>query len=155
MQWHRDGYTIDTDRERLDFEVVIRDLQTTYWASKRSADAIECAWRNSVLVFGLYRGDEQLGFARVVSDLVAIGCAETLLAQGLKIPADISLVGFGNILLAEFYRVPLTTMRQPKFRLGIAAMEAMMSLLRGEQIQTKRLGAEIVERKSTAPPRTT
>jgi hypothetical protein len=30
-----------------------------------------------------------------------------------------------------------------------------MSLLRGEQIQTKRLGAEIVERKSTAPPRTT
>jgi LacI family transcriptional regulator, repressor for deo operon, udp, cdd, tsx, nupC, and nupG len=64
-------------------------------------------------------------------------------------------VGFGNILLAEFYRVPLTTMRQPKFRLGIAAMEAMMSLLRGEQIQTKRLGAEIVERKSTAAPRTT
>jgi DNA-binding LacI/PurR family transcriptional regulator len=92
---------------------------------------------------------------QAVSDLVAIGCAETLLAQGLKIPADISLVGFGNILLAEFYRVPLTTMRQPKFRLGIAAMEAMMSLLRGEQIQTKRLGAEIVERKSTAPPRTT
>jgi LacI family transcriptional regulator len=90
---------------------------------------------------------------QAVSDPVAIGCAETLLAQGLKIPADISIVGFGNILLAEFYRVPLTTVRQPKFRLGVAAMEAMMNLLRGEPIQTKRLSAEIVERKSTGLPR--
>ncbi|MGC9941491.1 MAG: LacI family DNA-binding transcriptional regulator [Verrucomicrobiota bacterium] len=89
---------------------------------------------------------------QAVSDLVAIGCAETLMAQGLKIPNDISLVGFGNILLAEFYRVPLTTVRQPKYRLGIAAMETMMSLLRAEKIQTKRLSAEIVERKSTAAP---
>jgi LacI family transcriptional regulator len=90
---------------------------------------------------------------QAVSDLVAIGCAETLLAQGFKIPADVSLAGFGNILPAEFYRVPLTTVRQPKYRLGIAAMEAMKSLLRGEQIQPKRLSAEIVERKSTAAPR--
>jgi DNA-binding LacI/PurR family transcriptional regulator len=90
---------------------------------------------------------------QAVTDLVAIGCAETLLAQGLKIPADVSIVGFGNILPAEFYRVPLTTVRQPKFRLGVAAMEAMMNLLRGEQIQTKRLSAEIVERKSTGLPR--
>jgi len=89
---------------------------------------------------------------QAVSDLVAIGCAETLLAQGLKIPEDISIAGFGNVLLAEFYRVPLTTVRQPKFRLGIAAMEVMMSLLRGESVQTKRLSAEMIERKSTAPP---
>jgi LacI family transcriptional regulator len=89
---------------------------------------------------------------QAVSDLVAIGCAETLLAQGFKIPTDISLIGFGNILMAEYYRVPLTTVRQPKFRLGIAAMDTMMSLLRGEHVPTKRLSAEIVERKSTAAP---
>ena len=60
---------------------------------------------------------------QAVSDLVAIGCAETLFTQGLKIPDDISLVGFGNILTAEYFRVPLTTVRQPKFRLGIAAVD--------------------------------
>ena len=77
-----------------------------------------------------------------------------MLAQGLKIPEDISIVGFGNILTAEhFYRVPLTTVRQPKFRLGIAAMEVMMSLIRGEKIEPRRLTAELVERKSTAPPK--
>jgi LacI family transcriptional regulator len=60
------------------------------------------------------------------------------------------VVGFGNILAAEYFRVPLTTVRQPKFRLGVAAVDAMMSLIRGEKIQPRRLMAEIIERKSTA-----
>jgi LacI family transcriptional regulator len=90
---------------------------------------------------------------QAVSDLVAVGCAETLLAQGIKIPGDISIVGFGNVLTAEFFRVPLTTVRQPKFRLGIAAVEIMMSLIRGEKTQSTRLTAELIERESTAPPK--
>jgi DNA-binding LacI/PurR family transcriptional regulator len=90
---------------------------------------------------------------QAVSDLVAIGCAETLLAQGWKIPEDISVVGFGNILTAEFYRVPLTTIRQPKFRMGVAAMETMMNMIRGAKVKTQRLGAELVARQSTAPPK--
>jgi DNA-binding LacI/PurR family transcriptional regulator len=89
---------------------------------------------------------------QAVTDLVAVGCAETLIAQGLKIPDDISVAGFGNIMTAEYFRVPLTTVRQPKFRLGIAAMEAMMTLLRGHAVQPQRLSAELIERKSTAPP---
>ena len=51
---------------------------------------------------------------QTVNDLVAIGCADTLFAKGLRIPEDISLVGFGNIMTAEYFRVPLTTIRQPK-----------------------------------------
>ncbi len=89
---------------------------------------------------------------QAINDLVAIGCADALLSQGLKIPDDISIVGFGNILLTEHFRVPLTTVRQPKFRMGIAAVEMMMSLIRGEPAQSKRLPAELVERKSSAPP---
>ena len=91
---------------------------------------------------------------QAVNDLVAVGCAETLLAQGLKIPHDISVAGFGNILTAEHYRVPLTTVRQPKFRLGVAAVDAMMNLMRGESVQPQRLTAELIERESTAPPKT-
>ncbi len=91
---------------------------------------------------------------QAVNDLVAIGCAETLFTQGLRIPEDISLVGFGNVLTAEYFRVPLTTVRQPKFRLGMAAMDMMTSLLRGQPVESKRLSAELIERKSTAPPKT-
>jgi DNA-binding LacI/PurR family transcriptional regulator len=86
-------------------------------------------------------------------DLVAIGAANIFLNQGLRIPEDLSIVGFGNVLLSEHFRVPLTTVRQPKLRLGTAAMESMMRLLRGERPDTRRLSAEIVIRKSTAAPR--
>jgi DNA-binding LacI/PurR family transcriptional regulator len=89
---------------------------------------------------------------QAVNDLVAIGCASTLFTQGVRIPADISIAGFGNVLTAEHYRVPLTTIRQPKFRLGTAAVEAMMQLLRGQRPEPKRLPAELLVRESTAPP---
>jgi DNA-binding LacI/PurR family transcriptional regulator len=90
---------------------------------------------------------------QAVSDMVAIGAAETLLQQGVRIPEDISIAGFGNILLAEHFRVPLTTVRQPKLRLGHAAVEMMIGLIKGENVQTRRLPAELVERKSTAAPK--
>jgi DNA-binding LacI/PurR family transcriptional regulator len=90
---------------------------------------------------------------QTVSDLVAIGCAETLFQQGLTIPGDLSVAGFGNILAAEFYRVPLTTVSQPKFRFGIAAVEMMMTLIRGEKTASRRLPAELVLRQSTAAPK--
>ena len=89
---------------------------------------------------------------QAVNDLVAIGAATVLLGQGLRIPQDLSLVGFGNILLSEHFRVPLTTIRQPKLRLGTAGMELMLKLLRGEHPAPVRLPAEIIVRQSTAPP---
>ena len=89
---------------------------------------------------------------QAVNDLVAIGAADTFLNQGLHIPGDLSIVGFGNILTSEYFRVPLTTIRQPKFRLGAAAMESMLRLLRGERPENKRLQAEIAIRASSGPP---
>ena len=91
---------------------------------------------------------------QATNDLVAIGCAEVLLSKGLRIPEDISIVGFGNVLMAEHFCVPLTTLRQPKFRLANAAMDAMVNLLHGKPIEVKKLPAELIERKSTAPPKT-
>lgn len=89
---------------------------------------------------------------QAASDMVAIGAASVFLNQGLRIPQDLSIAGFGNILTAEYFRVPLTTMRQPKLRLGHAAMEMMLRLIEGEPVQSKRLPAELIIRQSTAPP---
>jgi LacI family transcriptional regulator len=91
---------------------------------------------------------------QAVNDLVAIGCTNTFLDQGIKIPGQLSVIGFGNILTSEHFRVPLSTVRQPKFRLGVAAMDTMTRLLRGERPQNKRLPAEIIVRQSTAAPPT-
>ncbi len=86
------------------------------------------------------------------NDMVAIGASNVFLNQGLKIPQDISVAGFGNVLAAEYFRVPLTTVRQPKARLGTAAIEMMLKLIQGEKPESKRLSAEIAVRKSTAAP---
>jgi LacI family transcriptional regulator len=89
---------------------------------------------------------------QAINDVVAVGCAETLLSQGFRIPEDISVAGFGNILLGAYFRVPLTTTRQPKFRLGSAAVDAMQALLRGQRPEPKRLSAELIVRASTGTP---
>ena len=86
------------------------------------------------------------------NDMVAIGAANVFLKQGLKIPQDISIVGFGNILLSEHFVVPLTTVHQPKFRIGEAAMESMRRLLKHESVDSKRLPTNLQIRQSTAVP---
>jgi LacI family transcriptional regulator len=89
---------------------------------------------------------------QTASDLVAIGCAETFLNQGARIPGDLSIAGYGNLLTSEYYRVPLTTARQPKQRLGAVAMELLLQLIQGEKPESKRLPAPLAIRASTAPP---
>jgi DNA-binding LacI/PurR family transcriptional regulator len=89
---------------------------------------------------------------QAVNDLVAIGAASVFLGQGIKIPEELSLVGYGNVMTSEYFRVPLTTIRQPKFRMGVAAMNSMQKLLRNEEPEPQRLPAEMIIRESTAPP---
>lgn len=85
------------------------------------------------------------------NDLSAIGAASLLMKQGRKIPEDVSVAGFGNILLSEYYSVPLTTVRQAKYGLGLAAMEVLRKLMRREPAESKRLEAELMVRASTGP----
>jgi LacI family transcriptional regulator len=90
---------------------------------------------------------------QAVNDLVATGCAQVLLERGLRVPQDISITGYGDTMLSEFFRVSLTTVKQPKHRLGVAAVDSMVRLLGGQRPEPKRLSAELVVRASsgTAP----
>jgi DNA-binding LacI/PurR family transcriptional regulator len=86
---------------------------------------------------------------QAVNDMVAVGCANFLMNQGVRIPQDISVTGFGNTLLSEYFRVPLTTARQPKHRLGTAAVACMIQLLKGKTPESQRLSADISIRASS------
>ena len=88
---------------------------------------------------------------QAVNDLVAVGAATEFLKHGIRIPQDLSIAGFGDILTSEYFKVPLTTVRQPKFRLGDAAMEVMVELLRGDPVDSRRLSADLIVRESTGP----
>ena len=63
------GYELDDDRGRVDVDMVHRYLsEEAYWVRGRDRDTIERLVRESTRVIGAYRGDEQVGFARVISD---------------------------------------------------------------------------------------
>ena len=70
-EWTRGEYTISTDRQRLDLNVIHSFLSCSYWAEGRPRERVAQAIEHS-LPFGLYHLDTQVGFARVVTDYVVI-----------------------------------------------------------------------------------
>jgi DNA-binding LacI/PurR family transcriptional regulator len=94
---------------------------------------------------------EKARFTAVVAhnDSVAIGAAETMLQQGFRIPEDVSIVGFGDGILAENFRVPLTTIHVAQTQMGEAAVRLALELQKGEAVQPRKLPVEITVRAST------
>jgi len=86
-----------------------------------------------------------------VNDLVAIGVAEVLLKQGLRIPEDVSIVGYGDLKVGEVFKVPLTTVHQPKIELGQAAVKILCELIETKKSEMRRLPVQLIIRESTAP----
>jgi DNA-binding LacI/PurR family transcriptional regulator len=95
---------------------------------------------------------EKVSFSAIVAfnDSVAIGAAEALQQQGFRIPADVSIVGFGDGVLATYYRVPLTTVRVPQTEMGETALRLALELQKGKSVQPRTLPVEIIVRESTA-----
>lgn len=68
MNWQNGEFTISTDRNRLQIEVIHRFLsEDSYWARERTKEQTITAIKNS-LPFGVYKGENLIGFARVVTD---------------------------------------------------------------------------------------
>jgi GNAT superfamily N-acetyltransferase len=67
-EWQKGEFTISTDRDRLQTDAIHKFLsEESYWANKRTREQTETAIKNS-LPFGVYSGENQIGFARVVTD---------------------------------------------------------------------------------------
>lgn len=62
---------VSTDKNKLDVPFIQNFLKDTYWAKGRTIESLEIAIDNS-LCFGIYLNNEQIGFARVITDLVSI-----------------------------------------------------------------------------------
>lgn len=68
MEWQKGEFTISTERAKLQIDEIQRFLtEESYWARERTREQTETAIKNS-LPFGVYKGENQIGFARVVSD---------------------------------------------------------------------------------------
>lgn len=73
MEWQREEYCISTDKSKLDVGMIHHFLYTTaYWAIGRPMSVVRKTIENS-LCFGLYDGETQVGFARMVTDYATFG----------------------------------------------------------------------------------
>lgn len=88
------------------------------------------------------------------ADLMAIGAIRAAAEAGLRVPEDLSVVGFDDIQLAPHVNPPLTTLRQDKLGLGAAAGDALVARIAGdpERPPLRTLPVELVVRGSTAAP---
>ena len=67
-EWQNGEFTVSTDRARLQIDAIHKFLsEESYWARERTKDQTITAIKNS-LPFGVYKGENQIGFARVVTD---------------------------------------------------------------------------------------
>ena len=88
----------------------------------------------------------------VASDVVAFGAIAAIREAGLRVPDDISVVGFDDIALAAYFDPPLTTVRLPAFDLGLAAGAALLDRIAGRPVPDRTLlPTELIVRSSTAP----
>ena len=85
------------------------------------------------------------------NDEMALGVITTLTSKGLTIPDDMSIVGFDDIHLAQYFHPPLTTIAQPMRDLGERAMTILCEILTGNPPELKDviLPYELVVRDST------
>jgi DNA-binding LacI/PurR family transcriptional regulator len=142
------------------------------WLDARSrerafhARAQSWGMRERPIVVGDWTSDFGYEFARelttlpeytaifAANDEMALGVIHGLHENGIRVPEDISVVGFDDLPMSRHFLPPLTTVRQDFHALGLRAMEVLQASIEGRQIpQRTKIPAELVVRESSAPPR--
>ncbi|MCD4831262.1 MAG: LacI family transcriptional regulator [Anaerohalosphaeraceae bacterium] len=99
-----------------------------------------------------------------VNDEMASGAMNVLMDAGVRVPDDMSLIGFDGIIPADIFRVPLTTVRSPHYKIGQTAVKILMKKIEAAKEnpdnqqekqasprQSIKLAPELIIRESTAP----
>jgi DNA-binding LacI/PurR family transcriptional regulator len=104
----------------------------------------------------LVEGPDGLTAFTAGNDVMAVGLIDALEDAGLRVPADVSVVGFDGIELGGWSRIGLTTVAQPRAELVARGLDLLVSRMDGAEPEPERrhvrLPAELVVRRSTAPP---
>ncbi len=88
------------------------------------------------------------------NDVMAVGVISAAAEMGLEVPDDLSIIGFDDIRLASFTNPTLSTIAQPKYELGAAAVTMLLERMQDPQLPSRRrlFGIDLIVRKSTGPP---
>ncbi|QZN86238.1 LacI family DNA-binding transcriptional regulator [Cellulomonas sp. C5510] len=122
-------------------EALVRSRAHTFAAGLEMADHVLDQAERPTAVFA-------------ASDSIALGVLASAQRHGLRVPQDLSVVGFDDSPAASSSAPPLTTVRQPVVEMGRVALRTLLQLARGEGVDSHhvQLSTTLVVRESTAPP---
>ena len=85
------------------------------------------------------------------NDLIALGAMKAILKSGLKIPDDVSIIGYDDISTSSIVNPSLTTIRQPTYTMGVKAAGLILNQLNNRPIENKHilLDPELIVRETT------
>lgn len=93
--------------------------------------------------------DPQIDAIISSNDAMAISATRELARKGIKVPEDVSVVGFDNLIFSRYSIPPLTTVSQPLYQQGTMAVESLYDLIKGKHVPQKILmDPELVIRES-------
>jgi DNA-binding LacI/PurR family transcriptional regulator len=150
------SHSSDADDRWSCLMAVARDLKLVI--SPENAVQLELRVSTPELGFGpanelLTRGGD---FTALVAynDISAIGAIRAFMNHGLRVPEDVSVVGFDDIQGAAFHNPSLTTIRQPLQQMGTVAARILLQRIRGQATfpDVVPIHPELVIRESTCPP---
>jgi LacI family transcriptional regulator len=134
---------------------------------KRALADNNIAYNEKLVIFGKYSSES--GYERIRNrtldksmtaifcgnDLIAIGAMNALKEKNIRIPEDISIVGFDDIYISSLVTPALTTVTQPSYEIGYQAVEILIDILECKKDSSKKLGIklELKVRESTCKRR--
>lgn len=83
------------------------------------------------------------------SDEMAIACMNVAEEKGLRVPEDIKIIGFDNIRFSTFVKPKLSTVDQPRYDIGVNAVEQLVKVLNGTPTQLTMCPYKLIRRGST------
>ncbi len=132
---------------------------------REALESAGIAYSSALVAPGLFHEDgglaaaEQLLEARqrftalfAANDQMAVGACLALHRRALRVPDDVSVVGFDDLLVSRHALPPLTTVHQPAYELGQIASQAILQMLRGEKPTSTMPAPRLVVRESTQRP---
>ena len=98
----------------------------------------------------LVREHPEVTAAFATNDTVALGVMEAAVELGVRIPEDLSLMGYDDLIYASLPNIKLTTVAQPKFEIGVCAVRMLLQMIEGDQAVCGRidLPPALVERRT-------
>ena len=85
----------------------------------------------------------------VANDQMAYGVRLALSRHGIRVPEDISIIGFDDLPGSSYTTPPLTTVRQPLFELGHMAADSLLRIIDGRRLEREVPGVELMARETT------